>query len=34
MRGLGYKVAYELRGGGAVGFWKKGSVSYKKCLII
>lgn len=30
MRCLGYKVVYELRGGGAVGFWKKGSVSYKK----
>lgn len=30
MIGLGYKVVYELRGGGAVGFWKKGSTSYKK----
>ena len=30
MRGLGYKVIYELRGGGAVGFWEKGSMSYKK----
>lgn len=30
MRGLGYKVVYELRGGGAVDFWEKGSVSYKK----
>lgn len=27
---LGYKVIYELRGGGAIGFWEKGSVSYKK----
>lgn len=30
MRGLGYKVVYELRGGGAVGFWEKGSTLYKK----
>ena len=30
MRGLGYKVVYELRGGGAVSFWEKGSTSYKK----
>lgn len=30
MRGLGFKVVYELRGGGAVGFWEKGSTLYKK----
>lgn len=27
---LGYRVVYELRGGGAIGFWENGSSSYKK----
>lgn len=30
MKMLGYKVIYELRGGGAIGFWENGSSSYKK----
>lgn len=30
MKFLGYKVVYELRGGGAIGFWENGSASYKK----
>jgi len=30
MKFLGYQVIYELRGGGAIGFWKNGSASYKK----
>ena len=30
MRILGYRVVYELRGGGAVEFWEKGSVCYKR----
>ena len=29
MRMLGYRVIYELRGGGAIGFWEKGSTLYK-----
>lgn len=30
MKVLGYKVVYELRGGGAIGFWEGGTSSYKK----
>ena len=30
MKMLGYKAIYELRGGGAIGFWEDGSNSYKK----
>lgn len=30
MKVLGYKVVYELRGGGAIDFWENGSSSYKK----
>ena len=30
MKWLGYKVVYELRGGGTIGFWKDGSNSYRK----
>ena len=30
MKFLGYKVVYELRGGGAIGFWENGSAFYKK----
>lgn len=30
MKLLGYKVVYELRGGGAIGFWENGSTSYQK----
>lgn len=30
MKWLGYKVVYELRGGGTIGFWENGSNSYKK----
>ena len=30
MKLLGYKVVYELRGGGAVDFWENGSFLYKK----
>lgn len=30
MKFMGYKVVYELRGGGAIAFWEKGSSSYKK----
>ncbi len=30
MRGLGFKVIYEIRGGGIVGFWDNGSPAYRK----
>lgn len=30
MKMLGYKVVYELRGGGAVGFWETGTSFYRK----
>lgn len=30
MKFLGYNVIYELRGGGAIGFWENGSGLYKK----
>lgn len=30
MRGLGYQVVYEIRGGGIVDFWDNGSSIYKK----
>ena len=30
MKMLGYKVVYELRGGGAVEFWEEGSLAYRK----
>ena len=30
MKLLGYKVVYELRGGGAIGFWENGTKSYRK----
>lgn len=30
MKMLGYKIVYELRGGGAVEFWEKGSLAYRK----
>jgi glycosyltransferase involved in cell wall biosynthesis len=30
MKMLGFRVIYELRGGGAIGFWENGSKSYKK----
>ncbi len=29
MRGLGFRVIYEIRGGGIVGFWDNGSTHYK-----
>ena len=29
-KGLGFRVIYELRGGGVIGFWENGSNSYKK----
>ena len=30
MRMMGYRVIYELRGGGAMGFWENGSSQYRK----
>lgn len=30
MKMLGYRVVYELRGGGTVGFWENGSAFYKQ----
>lgn len=30
MKLLGFRVVYELRGGGAIGFWDNGSRSYRK----
>lgn len=30
MKLFGYKVVYELRGGGAINFWENGNSSYKK----
>lgn len=30
MKLLGYKVVYELRGGGAIGFWENGTKYYRK----
>lgn len=30
MKLLGFRVIYELRGGGAIDFWEKGSTSYQK----
>ena len=32
MKGLGYKVVYELRGGGAVDFWEKGTSAYRRAF--